>query len=58
MVTSVPWWQLASSEALNERIRQRTEQAPTTRGRTTGMQIPTVNSTDHSTWHPENLGDG
>jgi len=55
MVTSVPW-QLASSDTLNERPRQHTEQAPTTRGRTTERQIPTVNSTDHPTWHPEHLG--
>ena len=55
MVTSVPW-QLASSDAPNERPRQHTEQAPTTRGRTTERRIPTVNSTDHPTRHPEHLG--
>ncbi|HET8969832.1 MAG TPA: DNA-binding protein, partial [Candidatus Nanopelagicales bacterium] len=39
MVTSVPW-QLSSSEALDERIRQRAERTPYLRGRQPGSPIP------------------
>src|SRR6476619_7274697 len=40
MVTSVPW-QLSSSEALDERIRQRAERVTSVRGRTPGSMLPT-----------------
>ncbi len=46
MVTSVPW-QLSSSEALDERIRQRAERAPYLRGRTTpGSLTPPEGAAD------------
>ena len=43
MVTSVPW-QLSSSDALEERIRQRAERTPSIRGRMPGSMIPSDGS--------------
>jgi amino acid transporter len=45
MVTSVPW-QLSSSEALDERIRQRAERTPYIRGRKPGSLIPPDDARD------------
>ncbi len=45
MVTSVPW-QLSSSEALDERIRQRAERMPSIRGRKPGSLIPPEDATE------------
>ncbi len=49
MVTSVPW-QLSSSEALEERIRQRTDRAPSVRGRLPGATLPPEGMSETG-WH-------
>ena len=49
MVTSVPW-QLSSSEALEERIRQRTDRAPSVRGRLPGSTLPPEGMSETG-WH-------
>ena len=49
MVTSVPW-QLSSSEALEERIRQRADRAPSVRGRMPGTMVPTENDSQGMGW--------
>jgi hypothetical protein len=49
MVTSVPW-QLSSSDALDERIRQRAERTPSVRGRMPGSMIPPDGANDSAGW--------
>jgi hypothetical protein len=49
MVTSVPW-QLSSSDALDERIRQRAERMPSVRGRMPGSMIPPDGANDSAGW--------
>ena len=49
MVTSVPW-QLSSSEALDERIRQRTDRSSYVRGRSPGSMFPPEGASDTDTF--------
>jgi len=48
-VTSVPW-QLSSSEALEERIRQRADRVTSVRGRIPGSMLPTDNEPQDLGW--------
>ena len=57
MVTSVPW-QLASSEALDDRIRQPAEPASAASGRIDGSQHPTGHPTGDSPEDTERFGNG